>query len=138
MKKVLIVLLIAALAGAGGAFYFIQKEAKAETDEPLTADEIVELSVDTEAITTNLATPSSYAVVQFNILLGDKKIKEEMEKRHPEIRAAAIATLAGMEKDELIGAEGITLLQDEMTAQLQELVGKGKVERVLVTEFKVQ
>ncbi len=138
MKKVLIVLLIAALAGAGGAFYFIQKEAKAETDAPLTADEIVELSVDTEAITTNLATPSSYAVVQFNILLGDKKIKEEMEKRHPEIRAAAIATLAGMEKDELIGAEGITLLQDEMTAQLQELVGKGKVERVLVTEFKVQ
>ena len=138
MKKVLIVLLIAALAGAGGAFYFIQKEAKAETDAPLTADEIVELSIDTEAITTNLATPSSYAVVQFNILLGDKKIKEEMEKRHPEIRAAAIATVAGMEKDELIGAEGITLLQDEMTAQLQELVGKGKVERVLVTEFKVQ
>lgn len=138
MKKVLIVLLIAALAGAGGAFYFIQKEAKAETDAPLTADEIVELSVDTEAITTNLATPSSYAVVQFNILLGDKKIKEEMAKRHPEIRAAAIATLAGMEKEELIGTEGITLLQDEMTAQLQELVGKGKVERVLVTEFKVQ
>ncbi|MFK8795492.1 flagellar basal body-associated FliL family protein [Planococcus plakortidis] len=138
MKKVLLVLVIAALAGAGGAFYFIQKEAKAETDAPLTADEIVELSVDTEAITTNLATPSSYAVVQFNILLGDKKIKEEMEKRHPEIRAAAIATLAGMEKDELIGAEGITLLQDEMTAQLEGLVGKGKVERVLVTEFKVQ
>ncbi|ANU20994.1 flagellar basal body-associated protein FliL [Planococcus plakortidis] len=138
MKKVLLVLVIAALAGAGGAFYFIQKEAKAETDAPLTADEIVELSIDTEAITTNLATPSSYAVVQFNILLGDKKIKEEMEKRHPEIRAAAIATVAGMEKDELIGAEGITLLQDEMTAQLQELVGKGKVERVLVTEFKVQ
>jgi len=43
-----------------------------------------------------------------------------------------------MEKEQLVGTEGITLLQDEMTAQLENLVGKGKVERVLVTQFKVQ
>ncbi len=138
MKKVLIVLLIAALVGAGGAFYFIQKEAKADTDAPLTADEIAELSVDTEEITTNLATPSSYAVVQFNVLMDDKKAKEEMEKRHAEVRAAAIAAVAGMEKKDLIGAEGIGLLETEVAARLQELISEGSVERVLVTEFKVQ
>jgi len=138
MKKVLVVLLIAALLGAGGAFYFLKMNKEVDADAPLTADEMVELSIDTEEITTNLATPASYAVVQFNILLGDKKVKEEMEKRHAEVRAAAIATVAGMEKEQLIGTEGITLLQDEMTVQLESLVGKGKVERVLVTQFKVQ
>ncbi|MFC4711676.1 flagellar basal body-associated FliL family protein [Planococcus dechangensis] len=138
MKKVLIVLLIASLVGAGGAFYFIQKEAKADTDAPLSAEEIAALSVSTEEITTNLATPSSYAVVQFNILLGDKKAKEEVEMRHPEVRAAAIATVAGMEKEDLVGAEGISSLEAQMTERLQELVSEGTVERVLVTEFKVQ
>lgn len=138
MKKVLLVLLFAALVGAGGAFYFIHNEAKADVDAPLTADEIAELSLDTEVITTNLATPSSYAVVQFNILSGDKKAKEELTKRQPEVRAAAIATVAGMEKDELIGTEGIALLQDGMAENLESLIGKGKIERVLITEFKVQ
>ena len=138
MKKVVMVLVIAALLGAGGAFYFLQMDKEVDADAPLTADEMVELSIDTEEITTNLATPASYAVVQFNILLGDKKVKEEMEKRHAEVRAAAIATVAGMEKEQLIGTEGITLLQDEMVTQLESLVGEGKVERVLVTQFKVQ
>jgi len=138
MKKVLLVLLIAGLAGAGAAFYFLQTQKEVDADAPLSADEMVELSIDTEEITTNLATPASYAVVQFNILLGDKKVKEEMEKRHAEVRAAAIATVAGMEKEQLVGTEGITLLQDEMSAQLESLVGQGKVERVLVTQFKVQ
>ncbi|KYG57875.1 flagellar basal body-associated protein FliL [Planococcus maritimus] len=138
MKKVVMVLVIAALLGAGGAFYFLQMDKEVDADAPLTADEMVELSIDTEEITTNLATPASYAVVQFNILLGDKKVKEEMEKRHAEVRAAAIATVAGMEKEQLVGTEGITLLQDEMVAQLESLVGEGKVERVLVTQFKVQ
>ncbi|WP_253183191.1 flagellar basal body-associated FliL family protein [Planococcus maritimus] len=138
MKKVVMVLVIAALLGAGGAFYFLQMDKEVDADAPLSADEMVELSIDTEEITTNLATPASYAVVQFNILLGDKKVKEEMEKRHAEVRAAAIATVAGMEKEQLVGTEGITLLQDEMVAQLESLVGEGKVERVLVTQFKVQ
>ncbi|WP_341963162.1 flagellar basal body-associated FliL family protein [Planococcus maritimus] len=138
MKKVVMVLVIAALLGAGGAFYFLQMDKEVDADAPLTADEMVELSIDTEEITTNLATPASYAVVQFNILLGDKKVKEEMEKRHAEVRAAAIATVAGMEKEQLVGTEGITLLQDEMVTQLESLVGEGKVERVLVTQFKVQ
>ena len=101
MKKVVMVLVIAALLGAGGAFYFLQMDKEVDADAPLSADEMVELSIDTEEITTNLATPASYAVVQFNILLGDKKVKEEMEKRHAEVRAAAIATVAGMEKASL-------------------------------------
>ena len=137
--KMLLILLIAVAAVGGGAMYFLKDtSAEAETEKAPSAEEIAAMSVDTDVITTNLASANNYAVVQFNILLSSEKAKEATEKRHPQVRAAVISTVAGFKKDQLVGKEGIALLEKELTLKLNEIVQEGKVERVLVTEFKLQ
>ncbi|TWT04479.1 flagellar basal body-associated protein FliL [Planococcus sp. CPCC 101016] len=136
-KNIIIIIILASVIGVGAAFLFSQKTASSE-DKPLTAEELVELSIDTDIITTNLASASNFAVVQFNIALDNKKTKEETEKRTSEVRAAIISTVAGFTKEELVSKDGIATLEEQLTAKLNDMLDKGHVERVLVTEFKVQ
>lgn len=143
VKVILIIVFVTAIIGAGGVFYFkkellgFDKEIKGE-QEAKSADELVELSIDSDVITTNLASASNFAIVQFNILLSTKEAKEEAEKRTPEVRAAIISTIAGFTKDELVGNKGIMTLEQQLSTKLSKIVETGKVDRVLVTEFKVQ
>ena len=111
---------------------------RAKTEKAITAEELAELSIDTDIITTNLASASNFAIVQFNILLSSEEAKEETEKRTPEVRAAIISTIASLSKEQLVGGGGITTLEKELSSKLSKIVETGKVERVLVTEFKVQ
>lgn len=138
MMKILIGALLVLAATGAGAFFFLGKEAEGsgEKKQP-TAEELAAMSIDTDVITTNLASPN-FGIVQFNILLDSEKTKEEAEKRTPEVRAAIISTVAGFTKEELVGADGIATLEEQLKAKLAEIMQTGKVERVLVTEFKVQ
>ncbi|MGH2319173.1 flagellar basal body-associated FliL family protein [Planococcus sp. SE5232] len=138
LEKIISVIIIATVIGGGAAFYVGQKDAEAEEEKPLSAEEIAEMSIDTDIITTNLASPGNFGIVQFNILLSDKDTKEEAEKRTAEVRAAVIATVASFKKEELVGESGIITLEEELAARLAEVFEKGTVKRVLVTEFKVQ
>ncbi|MFD1032809.1 flagellar basal body-associated FliL family protein [Metaplanococcus flavidus] len=138
MKILIILVLVLASAGAG-AFFFLGKDAEGSSDKEKqpTAEELAAMSIDTDIITTNLASPN-FGIVQFNILLDSEKAKEEAEKRTPEVRAAIISTVAGFTKEELVGADGIAMLEEQLKGKLVEIMQTGKVERVLVTEFKVQ
>jgi flagellar FliL protein len=139
LKVFIVLVLVVAVIGGGAMFYF-KKDLifGPETEKAITAEELAELSIDTDIITTNLASASNFAIVQFNILLSSEEAKEETEKRTPEVRAAIISTIAGLTKDQLVGGEGITTLEKELSSKLSKIVETGKVERVLVTEFKVQ
>lgn len=137
--KIIIAVVVLAMIGAGAFFYFMPKEEKAEEEEKsLSAEEIAELSIDTDIITTNLASSGNFGIVQFNILLSDKETKEEAEKRTAEVRAAIIATVASFTKEDLTGESGISMIEEELITRLANVFKKGKVERVLVTEFKMQ
>lgn len=138
--KVLVVLILVVAVIGGGAMFYLKKDLifGPETEKAITAEELAELSIDTDIITTNLASASNFAIVQFNILLSSEEAKEETEKRTAEVRAAIISTIAGLTKDQLVGGEGITTLEKELSSKLSKIVETGKVERVLVTEFKVQ
>ena len=137
--KIIIAVVVLAMIGAGAFFYFMPKEEKAEEEEKsLSAEEIAELSIDTDIITTNLASSGNFGIVQFNILLSDKDTKEEAEKRTAEVRAAIIATVASFTKEDLTGESGISMIEEELVTRLANVFKKGKVERVLVTEFKMQ
>lgn len=137
--KIIIAVVVLAMIGAGAFFYFMPKEEKAEEEEKsLSAEEIAELSIDTDIITTNLASSGNFGIVQFNILLSDKETKEEAEKRTAEVRAAIIATVASFTKEDLTGESGISMIEEELVTRLANVFKKGKVERVLVTEFKMQ
>jgi flagellar FliL protein len=138
LKGLLVIILVVAVLGAGAMYYLKKVEAGPETEKAITAEEIAELSIDTDVITTNLASASNFAIVQFNILLSNSEAKEETEKRTAEVRAAIISTIAGLTKEQLIGGDGITILEKELSTKLDNIVETGKVERVLVTEFKIQ
>ncbi|KKK38984.1 flagellar basal body-associated protein FliL [Mesobacillus campisalis] len=139
MGKLNIFLAITAVVVIGmGSVFFLGKDAFGfGSEKKPSVEDIVELSVDTDVITTNLAS-NNFAVVQFNILLDSKEAKAELDMRKPEVRAAVIAILAGFTKDQLTGREGIANLEEELYAKLEAMVESGRVERVLVTEFKVQ
>ena len=141
MKTIRIILssFLAVAVLTGGVLFFLDRDASgSRNDKPLSAEELSKVSVDTDSITTNLASQDHFAVVQFNIQLSSVKAKEETEKRTAEIRAAIIATVAGLTKEELVGTEGIATLEQEISSKLDSVIEKGHVERVLVTEFKVQ
>ena len=138
IKVIFIVFFAVAAIGASAMFYMKKVEAEPEIEQAISAEELAELSIDTDIITTNLASASNFAIVQFNILLSSKEAKEETEKRTPEVRAAIISTIAGLTKDQLIGGEGISILEKELSAKLGNIVETGEVDRVLVTEFKIQ
>lgn len=138
LKKIIGIIIVAVVIGGGAVFYFAQKDVEAEEEKSLSAEEVAELSIDTDIITTNLASSGNFGIVQFNILLSDKETKEEAEKRTAEVRAAIISTVASFTKDELIGESGITMIEEELIMRLTEVFEKGAVERVLVTEFKLQ
>jgi len=138
MNKILIALILLIALGGGALFYVKTTSAEPEEEKKVSAEELAEMSIDTDIITTNLASADNYAVVQFNILLDSKKAKEETEKRTAEVRAAVISTVAGFTKDDLIGNEGISTLEQQLSDKLSGIISEGKVERVLVTEFKLQ
>ena len=144
LKKILLIIIIAAIIAAGAIYYFEfssfgpKGEISEKTATAATAEELAELSIDTDVITTNLASAGNFGIVQFNILLSSEEAKFETEKRKAEVRAAIISTVAGFTKDQLIGKEGIELLEEELSLKLVKIVDTGKVERVLVTEFKLQ
>lgn len=137
-KMFLLILIILAIGGAGAMFFLQKDEVEAGAEKKVSAEELAELSIDTDIITTNLASAEHFGVVQFNILMSDKKAKEEMATRTPEVRAAIISTVAGFTKDELVGTEGITSLEAALSLKLDEILEAGQVKRVLVTELKVQ
>lgn len=103
----------------------------------LSANETVELSVETEPITTNLYN-RDYVVVQFSILLDNKRAKEELEKRNPEVKAIIISTLASLTPEDLQGGEGLNHLEALLMNRFNEILHEGKAIRVLTTDFKIQ
>lgn len=136
LKTILIFILCIAVIGAGATFLGTDVLGFGSEKGP-SAEEIAERSLDTDVITTNLAS-NHFGVVQFNILLDSKEAKEELEKRKPEVRAAIISTLAGFTKDQLTGKGGLINLEKEIFSKVKPIVETGRVDRVLVTEFKVQ
>ncbi|MEK6268690.1 MAG: flagellar basal body-associated FliL family protein [Planococcus sp. (in: firmicutes)] len=136
--KIIVAIVVVAAIGVGAYLYFVPKDDKAEEHKSPSAEEIAEMSIDTDVITTNLASTGNFGIVQFNILLSDKETKEEAEKRTAEVRAAVISTVASFTKDELVGESGIKMIEEELIGRLAEVFEKGTVERVLVTEFKMQ
>lgn len=140
MKKFIVYLfftIVIVALGTGAVLFYDNKALDSEIEKGKSIEELTKLSIDTDIITTNLAS-SNFAVVQFNLLLSNDAAKEEMEKRTPEVRAAIISTVASFTKEQLTGEKGIVALEQELLTKLNDTVDAGKVDRVLVTEFKLQ
>lgn len=108
-----------------------------DPNAPLTVDEMLDLSVETEEIVTNLYS-KDFIILQLSILLDNKKAKEEFQKRKAEVRYIIISELASKTSDELRGQEGMENLQEILNDRFNEILQDGKVDRVLPIKFQLQ
>ncbi|MGA9290040.1 MAG: flagellar basal body-associated FliL family protein [Anaerobacillus sp.] len=143
MKRILIILLTAIgilAAGAVVAVFFLDidlKKVVAQEKKEPSAEELAARSYSMEPLTTNLSS-DNFAVVQLNLLADNEKSFKELEVRSPELKSIVISTLAGLTKEDLKGSEGIKKFEDTITKETNHIMQDGKVERVLVTDFKIQ
>ncbi|UFJ42134.1 flagellar basal body-associated FliL family protein [Brevibacillus humidisoli] len=108
------------------------KEAVAEA-RALTADELVEYTIDTGEITTNLLS-NNFIIVRFSITADSKEAKEELEKRKPQVNQIIIKTLAGLTPDDIKGTDGLNKLEAKLMNQLSEVMQEGKIVQVILTK----
>jgi len=143
MKRILIILLTAlgiVGAGAAAAVFFLDidfKKVVAQEEKEPTAEELAARSFTMEPLTTNLSS-DHFAIVQLNLLADHEESYKELEVRNPELKAIVISTLAGLTKEDLKGSEGLKTFEESIQNEVNQVMHDGKVERVLVTDFKIQ
>ncbi|HHW38888.1 MAG TPA: flagellar basal body-associated protein FliL [Bacillales bacterium] len=134
----IMVILLVAIALSGVVVYFVITNInKVDSAKEPTIDEILEQSIDTEEITTNL-NDGHYLVIQLKIQTDNKKTKEELEKRTFQIKNILIQELSLMKSEQFTSKEGLIEVEELLKMRLNEIVQKGTVEKVYITNRLVQ
>jgi flagellar FliL protein len=147
-----IIVLVSITLIIGAAFFMFQymkddqsaadpnKEAKdsVEQVEPkkLSADEVVELTVNMDDIITNLNDRDYVVKVSFAFQLENVKSKEEFEKiKEITVRPIIIRSLADIGPDELSGAKGMDDLTSKLMNLINPVLNEGKLTKIDITNF---
>lgn len=129
-------LLAISLIGTAGYFAFKQFSPKTEAAEP-TAEDLEELMVETEEITTNLS-DQAYIKIKFKIQAENTDAKEELEKRLFQVNNLIIYEISNMETADLSGQKGLIHLEDVLKDKISKLMQEGKIVRVYTTQKIIQ
>lgn len=131
-----ILLVIIALVGTVAIFMLLNDNNQSKGSEP-TIDEVLEASVDIKEITTNLAS-NDFIRISFKIQTDSKEAKEELGKRDFQVNNIIILELSGLEVEEIQGKEGQLKLEETLKTKINEILQKGKVQKVYITQFLLQ
>lgn len=131
-----ILLVIIALVGTVAIFMLLNDNNQGKGSEP-TIDEVLEASVDIKEITTNLAS-NDFIRISFKIQTDSKEAKEELGKRDFQVNNIIILELSGLEVEEIQGKEGQLKLEETLKTKINEILQKGKVQKVYITQFLLQ
>ncbi|MCF6137115.1 flagellar basal body-associated FliL family protein [Pseudalkalibacillus berkeleyi] len=140
LVKTMVVMLsaITILAIAGFVIYItLFSTDKEKATDKMTASEVVDLSINTDEIMTNLA-DEGFAKVTFRIQVDNKKAKEELETRMFQVRNSIIYQLSATNSSDLQGPKGIEALENNLQTTINGYLESGKVVRVFTTEKIVQ
>ncbi|MDR7072148.1 flagellar basal body-associated protein FliL [Fictibacillus barbaricus] len=129
-------LLAISILGGAGYFAFKHFSTKTEAAEP-TADDLKDLMVETEEITTNLA-DQAYIKIKFNIETDSSDAKEELEKRLFQVNNLIIYEISNMKTADLSGQKGFIHLQNVLKEKISSLMQEGKIVRVYITQKIIQ
>lgn len=130
----MIVLLTAILLIAALALIIILKMEHKDTDKEPTIDEVLKVSVDVPEITTNLAN-GKYIKLSLKVQTDSQKAKDELVKRDFQIQSLLIDELSEMEDTDLEGKEEKQEFSEALKKQMNDLMQKGKVEKVYITSY---
>ncbi|MBM7579865.1 flagellar basal body-associated protein FliL [Jeotgalibacillus terrae] len=108
-----------------------------EEEVKLSADEIVEATVEIPEVTTNIG-GSSFARVSMSIQTDSKDAAEELKKLEFQVKDILIDELLEMNKADLEGSAGKNAFEDVVKNRVDELIQKGEVIQVYTTSIVVQ
>lgn len=103
----------------------------------LSADELLNYTVETQQLTTNLA-ERGFILLQFQLQADSTQAKQELEQRMPQVRHLIIRTVSVKTLAELRGAEGIANLEQAIQRGLNQLIDTGQVIKVYTTKIIAQ
>jgi flagellar FliL protein len=139
-KSMMIVGMITIICvGTFMVWYFLNapNETKQNQDD-IPVDELLEISIDTKMITTNLA-DGNFIKAKFKIVTNSKKTAQEMGKLNFRVENTIIKHINGLEKEDVIGLESFTKLEENLQNELnKEFDSKDYITRVYIVDLLVQ
>lgn len=142
MKRTIRTMLIALSAivllfGIGIGVYFYLKPGQPRVTKPLTAEQQLALQVTFPADTTNL---QSDGLIQFTMTLqaSDSATKSEITAMQANISDAVNRLMREFTGDELKQVSGYDKLETAIAATTNQMLQKGKVTKVLLSQVVVQ
>ncbi|PLR69758.1 MULTISPECIES: flagellar basal body-associated protein FliL [Bacillaceae] len=142
-KKLLSIMLVIitsiSLIGVTALFIitnFMTDKANAKEKEP-SIDEVIEYSFDLPEITTNLAS-DNIVRLSFKLETDSKKAKEELEKREFQVRDIIISELSNISAEQLDGKDGMNAFKETVKQRANNLMQKGKIQKVYTTSYIIQ
>ncbi|MCD8492050.1 MAG: flagellar basal body-associated FliL family protein [Geovibrio sp.] len=151
---IIILLLLVLLGGGGGAAYFLflkpkpaqtgaQPAASAAQSEAPQGEKITQIGelYPMESFVVNLADPggSRYLRVTLQLeLTAVKGLKDEIDKRVPQIRDVIITILSSKRYEEINSAQGKMIMKQQIMRRINSLLAAGQIANVYVTEFVIQ
>ncbi len=124
IKTLIIVLLVLVIGGAAGMVFVLNADGEEKEPDEQSLDEMVENSVQTEEMSTDLE-DGSFVRIQFQIVTDSEKAKEEVEKRQFQAQNILIKELAKMDREAF--KTGLSDLEAMMKDELNEVMQEGNI-----------
>lgn len=134
-KTMVTTLVVITVAGVAALLFVLNSQGSEKASADRSIDELVEYSLDTEEITTDLQN-DRFVRIQFKIITSDKHAKEELQKRDFQLKNILIKELSQMEEKEF--KTGVDNLESMLQTRLNELMEDGKVTDVYTTKKVLQ
>ena len=133
--KILLITLLVVLIGLGGVLYYVVSAQKG--DEPPTAEELAEMTIEVPEITANLK-DRTYVMCAVNITTDSKESKEELELLLYKVNDVLIKELADMTAEQLTGKKNIAKFQETIKKEASDILTEGKISEVYITKMVTQ
>lgn len=117
-----------------------EKQAQSEANDGSKHEEFVGTMVPMEMFLVNLSGANGRKLLKvlMELEVEGGKVQEEIEKRKPQIRDIIITLLSSKTYEQVSSAEGKEYLREEVRDTVNSFLTKGKIKRVLFTEFIYQ
>ena len=129
-------IIIASGAGAGYYFFFSKKDVKATSAQ----QPVVVTIWPMEAFVINIADTNGerYLKVVIQLEVSDPTVVPELEQLKPRLRDSILDLLTPKTYKELMDLAGKQRLREDIAGRVNNILTKGKVTKVYITDFVVQ
>ncbi len=153
-KKIIIisiaaaVLLLFLIAGAAAVFFLLKGNGEDDKEQSRLEVPVPELdknsnigpmvNIDEFIVNIISAENSHYVKASFTLELNNEVVREEVERRMPQIRDSILLLLGNKTYDELQDLQGKKQLKAELTSKINSFLVTGRVKSIYFTQFVVQ